>query len=86
MAVSNLLWLLVMLSWSLEDVKSQQSFPYVSFCGQTLANHAYVDISEVGDGYYSASVQCITDLSTCCSRDQVLIVETGTSLMELDWY
>ena len=24
----------------------------------------------MGDGYYSASVQCITDLSTCCSSDQ----------------
>ena len=52
MAVSYLLWLLVILSWSLEGVKSQQRFPHVSFCGQTLDNHAYVDISEVGDGYY----------------------------------
>ena len=70
MAASNLLWLLVMLSWSLEDVKSQQRFPYVSFRGQTLANHSYVDLSLVGDDYYSGSVQCHTDLSTCCSSDQ----------------
>ena len=67
MAAPNFLWLLVMLSWTLEDVKSQQRFPYVSFYGQTLANHAYVDISLVGDDYYSDSVQCITDLSTCCT-------------------
>ena len=70
MSVSNLLWLLVMLSLCLEGVKSQQRFPYVSFMGQTLANHSYVDISEVGDDYYSGSVQCHTDLNTCCSSDQ----------------
>ena len=70
MAVSNLLWLLMMLSLSLEGVKSQQRFPHVSFRGQTLDNHAYVDISEVGDDYYSNSVQCHTDLSTCCSSLQ----------------
>ena len=71
MAVSNLLWLLVMLSLCLKDVKSQQRFPYVSFRGQTLANHSYVDLSLVGDDSSgSDSVQCITDLSTCCSGDQ----------------
>ena len=66
----HLLWLVVMLFLSLEDVKSQQRFPYVSFRGQTLADHSYVDISEVGDDYYSGGVQCHTDLSTCCSSDQ----------------
>ena len=71
MAVSNLLWLLVMLSWSLEDVKSLR-IPYVSFSGQTLDNHSYVDLSLVGDDYYSDSnsVQCIPDLRTCCSVAQ----------------
>ena len=55
---------------------------YVSFMGQTLANHSYVDLSTVGSGYDgSDSVQCHTDLSTCC---RVLIVETGISLMALD--
>ena len=45
-----------------------QTFPYVSFMSQTLANHSYVDISQVGnDGSGSDSVQCITDLSTCCN-------------------
>ncbi|CAI8048278.1 hypothetical protein GBAR_LOCUS26643 [Geodia barretti] len=38
---------------------------------QTLANHSYVDISQVGsDGSASDSVQCITDLTTCCSTHQ----------------
>ena len=57
--------LLGLLCWPL--VNSQPA-PYVSFRGQTLANHSYVDINLVGDDYSgSDSVQCITDLSTCCS-------------------
>ena len=48
-----------------------QTFPRLSFMGQTLANHSYVDLSLVGgDRSGSDSVQCITDLSTCCSGDQ----------------
>ena len=60
----------VILSLFLSLVHSQ-TFPYVSFMGQTLANHSYVDLSTVGrepDG--SDSVQCHTDLSTCCSGVQ----------------
>ena len=35
--------------------------------GKTLANHPYVDLSQVGnDGSGSNSVQCHTDLDTCC--------------------
>ena len=57
--------LLLGLFWSLVYC---QTFPYVSFMGQTLANHSYVDLSQVGsDGSGSDSVQCITDLRTCCS-------------------
>ena len=47
--------------------------------GETLPNHAYVDLSLVGnadDG--SDSVQCHTDLNTCCSGSQGL--DRG------DWY
>ena len=48
-----------------------QTFPYVSFLGQTLANHSYVDLSLVGqDSSGSDSVQCHTDLMTCCSGAQ----------------
>ena len=75
MAVVELL--LLSLLWSL--VHSQQTFPYVSFLGQTLANHSYVDLSLVGnDGSGSNSVQCHTDLSTCCGNTQG--VHRG------DWY
>ena len=44
-----------------------QTFPYVSFNGETLANHSYVNLSLVGDVSGSGSVQCITDMSTCCN-------------------
>ena len=58
--------LLVLLS--LVEIHCHQTFPYVSFMGQTLANHSYVDISQVGtDG---DTVQCHTELTTCCSSTQ----------------
>ena len=48
------------------EVHSQPA-PYVSFMGQTLENHGYVDLGQVGDDTSgSDSVRCITDLSTCC--------------------
>ena len=63
MALAVLLFL--GLFWSLVYC---QTFPFVSFMGQTLANHSYVDLSLVGDDPSgSDSVQCITDLGTCCS-------------------
>ena len=62
--------LLLLLGLFLPLAKSQR-FPYVSFYGQTLDNHSYVDLGQVGDDYYSGdSVQCTSDLSTCCSGSQ----------------
>ena len=59
---------LLSLFWS---VVCSQTFPYVSFLGQTLANHSYVDLSLVGDDYDGSDiVQCHTDLTTCCSSRQ----------------
>ena len=62
-----ILLLLGLLCWPLVN---SQSFPYVSFMSQTLANHSYVDLSLVD--YYSGSdsVQCHTDLNTCCTGAQ----------------
>ena len=64
---------IIFLSWSLVEVNSQ-TFPYISFMGQTLANHSYVNLSLVGrpdipSGAYgsSPSVECHTDLTTCYS-------------------
>ena len=49
----------------------------VSFMGQTLANHSYVDLSLVGSND-SDSVECHTDLNTCCSNAQ--------GIHRGDWY
>ena len=51
---------------ALVEVHSQ-TVPYVSFKGTNLTNHSYVNLTLVGrpeDG--GDSVQCHTDLSTCC--------------------
>ena len=48
-----------------------QTAPYVSFMGEILPNHAFVNLSLVGnanDG--SDSIQCHTDLATCCYQDR----------------
>ena len=73
-----MLGVVISLLWCLVGVNSQ-TFPYVSFLGQSLANHSYVDLSLVGllsNG--SDSVQCHTDLTTCCIKKQ------GTH--RGDWY
>ena len=59
------LLLLLVIPWSLVEVHSQTA-PYVSFMGEILPNHSYVDLTLVGDPG-DHSVQCHTDLSTCCS-------------------
>ena len=70
--------LLLVLLWSLVEVHSQ-TVPYVSFMGETLPNHVFVNLSLVGNaGDGSDSVQCHTDLGTCCSDAQ------GTD--RGDWY
>ena len=62
--------LLCLLLWSLVEVHSQTEFPYVSFRGETPANHSYVNLTLVGtygNRGITYTVRCITDLSTCCS-------------------
>ena len=77
MAVIHLLTL--MICWCVVEVNSQLTFPYVSFMSQTLANHSYVNLSLVGDGDTGDdTVQCHTDLNTCCTIFQG--VHRG------DWY
>ena len=61
--------LLLCLLSALVEVHSQ-TVPYVSFMGKNLSNHSYVDLTAVGDAQGSIdSVQCHTDLSTCCKND-----------------
>ena len=75
------LLLFILLCSPLGEVYCQR-FPYVSFMGQSLANHSYVDLSLVGDdnnfhGGFN-NVQCHTDLETCCSGRQ--------GIHRGDWY
>ncbi|CAI8031954.1 hypothetical protein GBAR_LOCUS18096, partial [Geodia barretti] len=63
--------------WSLVEVNSQLTFPYVSFMGQTRANHSYVNFSLIGRTEIE-SVHCHTDLSTCCRNEQ--------GMHRGDWY
>ena len=62
---------LVTLLWSLVEVHSQTSTPFISFMGRTLDNNSYVDFNQVGvqvDG--SDSVRCRSELVMCCSSVQ----------------
>ena len=72
---ATLLCVLLCLLWSLVEVQSQ-TVPYVTFLGNPLSNHSYVDLSQVGgdpiDSGDSDTVQCHTDLSTCCRVQQGL--------------
>ena len=66
---------LLCLLWSLVEVQSQTEYPYISFKGNPLPNHSYVDFDEVGGnrfGSNSDTVQCHTDLSTCCDTHQLV--------------
>ena len=64
--------LLLCLLWSLVTVHSQTA-PYVRFMGDILPNHAYVDLTTVGENISDSSgdtVRCHTDLTTCCTSSQ----------------
>ena len=70
--------LVLNLLWSLVWVHCQTEFPYVSFRGETLLNHGYVDLSLVGDAEDgSDSVQCHTDLTSCCTIDDYWYFPNG---------
>ena len=68
--------LLCLLLWSLVEVHSQTEFPYVSFRGETLLNHSYVNLSLVGrpdqpiNNIPGHDIVCHTDLATCCSGSE----------------
>ena len=61
---------LLSLLWSLVEVHCLTA-PYVTFMGNIVPSHGYVDLSQVGsDASGSDSVQCHTDLTTCCGGPQ----------------
>ena len=69
---ATLLCVLLCLLWSLVEVQSQTEYPYLTFRGNYLPNHSYVDITQVGQDPHGDTVQCRTDLVTCCSDSQEL--------------
>lgn len=60
--------LLVSLLCCVVVVAKAQTIPYLSFLGVNLSNHSYVNLTTVGDE--NGSIQCHTDLVTCCNPDQ----------------
>ena len=63
---------------SLVGVQYQPTFPYVTFMGETLADHSYVNLSLVGSASDdSDSVVCHTDLVTYSG---------GQGIRLGDWY
>ena len=70
-----LLFLLSLL-WSLVEVHSQTA-PYVSFMGENLTNHSYVDLNLLGTDVGNI-LRCSTDLDTCCT--------SGEGIHCGDWY
>ena len=75
--------LLLGLLWSLVEVQSQTA-PYVSFVGENLPKHAYLDITALGEdrGDPGNTVRCHTDLQSCCedSNDGKWYFPNGTEL------
>ena len=79
---ATLLCVLLCLFWSLVEVQSQ-IVPYISFKGKNLPNHSYVNLGQVGEdktGSDNDTVQCHTDLSTCCRKQPNGIPGRG------DWF
>ena len=63
--------LLLFLLWSLVEVHSQTApAPYLTFMGESLPDHSYVDLSALGDiDNEDDHVVCHTDLTSCCGGD-----------------
>ena len=71
---------MIVFLWSLVEANHSQTIPYVSFMGDTLPNHAYVDLTTVGNNISPSgdTVRCHTDLTTCCTG--------GQGVHRGDWY
>ena len=57
------------LLFALVEVHSQTA-PYLTFMGNNIPNHSFVDLKTMGTDLNSNNVQCHTDLNTCCSGNQ----------------
>ena len=65
---SLVIWILLILM-SQACYCDGEEFPHVSFNGVVLANHSYVNLLLVNNTE-SGSVQCHTDLGSCCRAAQ----------------
>ena len=72
MAVYNMLLLVSLFCCLLVSVVHSQTVPYVSFMGVNLPNHAYVNLTTVGNNINNPgnTVRCHSDLTTCCHGSQ----------------
>ena len=76
-----LLCALLCLLWSLVEVQSVIEYPHILFRGNILPNHSYVDFSRMSENIYlNRTLQCRTDLETCCRRQSNGIPGRG------DWF
>ena len=63
--------------------QSQTDYPFVTFMGENLPDHSYIDLNLVGEVKAAGImniVRCNTDLDTCCGGMQ------GDRGMQGDWY
>ena len=58
-------------SWVHYEITSSAESPLVSGRLVNLPNYGYVNLNEVGNAE-DCSVQCRTDLTTCCSGAQIM--------------
>ena len=60
---------LILLLFVVAKVHYPTEFPHISFMGQTLPNHSFVDLDQVGNDRCDPgnTVKCHTNLCTCCS-------------------
>ena len=78
---ATLLCVPLCLLWSLVEVQSQTEYPHIFFRGDILPNHSYVDFSEMKEDIdLNRTLQCRTDLETCCRRQSNGIPGRG------DWF
>ena len=67
----RVLLLVVCLLCQLAEAHFPSEFPVVSFMGEALPNHTYLDITLVGRRNQGREpLLCHTDLNSCCSSDQ----------------
>ena len=66
---ANFSCLILCLLCSLVEEVHSQTVPFVSFMGEILPNHAYVDLTAVGRDISDPgdTVRCHTDLESCCT-------------------